>query len=122
LGKNIRIEEDLRERRLSGTSLSNEQFWEAKRKVFAEPDFSFPGGESSAEAQQRAIRVIQRLLQEYGGKRIVVGTHGDIMTLMMNHYDYTFDFHFWKNTTMPDIYRLGFDANLALKQVARLWN
>ncbi len=121
LRKNIIIEEDLRERQLSGTFIAQDHFMAAKKKVFDEPDFSFPGGESGKDAQMRAIRVISRLLEQYNGKKIAIGTHGDIMTLMMNYYDKTYGFDFWMNTTMPDIYKLQFNSNNRLEEVTRLW-
>jgi 2,3-bisphosphoglycerate-dependent phosphoglycerate mutase len=117
----IALEEDLRERQLSAVDLGKDRFFEAKRKAFEEPDYAFPGGESSNEAQQRAIAVISRLLQQHNGKRIAIGTHGDIMTLMLNHYDKTYGFDFWKSTTMPDVYRLEFDPSHRLTGVTRLW-
>ena len=121
LNKEVIIEEDLRERKLSGTDFDLYQFYEAKRRVLEEPSFSFPGGESTFEVQQRAIPILTRLLHEYSGKNIAVATHGDIMTVMMNYYDKKYDYHFWENTTMPDIYRLQFDEKQNLARVTRLW-
>ncbi|MNJ77143.1 hypothetical protein D3C77_745680 [compost metagenome] len=72
-------------------------------------------------AQERAINVFKKIIEEYKGKRIVIGTHGDIMTLMMNYYDPTYSFEFWESTTMPDIYKLEFQES-NLKNVTRLWN
>lgn len=117
----IGIEEDLRERRLSAVDLGKERFVEAKRKAFEEPDYAFPGGESSNEARHRAIAIISKLLQQHNGKKIAIGTHGDIMTLMLNHYDNTYGFDFWRSTTMPDIYRLEYDPSHRLTGVTRLW-
>jgi len=57
----------------------------------------------------------------YEGKNIVVGTHGNIMVLMMNYFDPNYDFHFWRNLDMPDIYKLTFKGD-KLKEVHRLWN
>ncbi|GIP39108.1 phosphoglycerate mutase [Paenibacillus sp. J31TS4] len=121
-GAGIRLEEDLRERRLAGDDqpISGHLFREAKRRVYEDPEFAFPGGESSREAQARAVRVIGRLLREHAGEQIVIGTHGDIMTLILNHYDPYYDYVFWESTTMPDIYRLTFEGE-RLADVARLW-
>jgi len=123
LNKEIKLEEDLRERKLVGEGhvITNEQFFESKRRVYEDRNYSFPGGESSNEAQERAITVFHKIIQEYKGKRIVIGTHGDIMTLMMNYFDQRYDFEFWRSTTMPDIYRLEFEE-IKLKNVTRLWN
>lgn len=121
-GCEIRLEEDLRERALSGTEMGKDRFFDAKRTVFEQQDFAYPGGESSNEARRRAIPVIADLLKRHAGKRIVIGTHGDIMTLMMQTYDPSCDFGFWQNTTMPDIYRLEFDRQGELIGKRRLWS
>lgn len=121
-GKPVAAVEPLRERLSSGTDLGKDYFMEAKRKLFEEPDFSFPGGESSSEAGQRAGEALRVLLRQYKGKAIAIGTHGDIMTLMLNAYDKRFDYAFWKSLTMPDIYRLEFDRENKLANAIRLWN
>lgn len=120
--KDIQMEEDLRERRLIGEEheVAGEQFLESKRQLFEDWNFSFPGGETSNQAQKRAIQVFMKILKQYHGKNIVIGTHGDIMILMMNYYDTKYDYAFWKSTTMPDIYKLEF-TETKLTGVERLW-
>ncbi|WP_068775907.1 histidine phosphatase family protein [Paenibacillus sp. FJAT-26967] len=117
------IEEDLRERQLTGEGyeIKSEHFYMSKQKLYEEWDFSFPGGESSSQAQKRAVHVLNKLMNEFAGKRIVVGTHGDIMALMMNYFNPRYDYDFWRSTTMPDIYKLEF-ADKKLQEVTRLWS
>lgn len=120
-GREIQIEEDLRERKLAGSDLIiGNRFAEAKKQVYDDFSYSFLGGESSRQAQKRAVAVIIRLLEEHAGKKIAIGTHGDIMTLMLNHFDPSYHYGFWLSTSMPDIYRLDF-AGLNLQKVTRLW-
>ncbi|WP_248926266.1 histidine phosphatase family protein [Paenibacillus hamazuiensis] len=108
-GKDIAIEEDLRERKMAGADfIIGDRFIQSKQLLYEDFNYSFLGGESSREAQHRAIDVILRLLDEHKGKKIAIGTHGDIMTLMMNYFDPAYNFEFWKQLTMPDIYRLLF--------------
>jgi 2,3-bisphosphoglycerate-dependent phosphoglycerate mutase len=121
LNKEILLKEDLRERQLSGEEHLITDFIEAKRRLFEDPSFSFPGGESSEQAQGRAVKVLQEIIGEFDGKRVVIGTHGDIMTLMMSYFDTRYDFEFWKSTTMPDIYKLEF-IDKKLINTIRLWN
>lgn len=121
--KEIILEEDLRERRLIGDNyeITKDEFMEEKRKVFEDWEYSLPGGESSKQAQERAIKVLLKILDDFKGKNIVIGTHGDIMTLMMNYFDKKYNYEFWQSTTMPDIYELEF-VGISLKKVRRRWN
>lgn len=116
--KEIILFEDLRERQIG--LINHMDFKEAKQKVYQEISFSFADGESTQQAQGRAVKTIEYILNEYMGKKMVIGTHGDIMTLIMNHFDKQYGFEFWESTTMPDIYKLKFEGNL-LKKVTRLW-
>ncbi|MFC5405819.1 histidine phosphatase family protein [Cohnella soli] len=114
----ILLFEDLRERRIG--IITDNKFKESKLRVYQDFDFSFPEGESSKHAQQRAIKTIMDLLSTYNGKKIVIGTHGDIMTLILNYFDKSYNFEFWESTTMPDIYILEFEGIKMIK-VTREW-
>lgn len=116
--KEIIIYEDLRERNIG--KIGGISFKEAKRRVYDDPSLAYPDGESSLEAQKRAADVIKSILVQYVGMRIAVGTHGDIMTLILNDIDKQFDYEFWESTTMPDIYRVEFEG-MNIIQTARLW-
>ncbi|MFC4323172.1 histidine phosphatase family protein [Litchfieldia salsa] len=119
IGKEVIIEDDLKERTLSVKPVEDFNF--AITKVWEKPSFSWEGGESNIIAQKRGIRTILRVLDMYEGKNIAVGTHGNIMVLIMNYFDKKYDFSFWKDLNMPDIYKLSFD-NKNLKEVNRMWN
>jgi len=118
LQKDIHIEEDLRERMIG--DFTPRTFKEAKHRVFEEMDFSFPGGESSIVAQKRATSVILRIIDTYKGKKIVVGTHGDIMTLILNYFDKKYEYTFWQSTSMPDIYKLKIEDDKLIDGI-RMW-
>ncbi|UQZ35186.1 histidine phosphatase family protein [Paenibacillus sp. PK3_47] len=117
--KEIVTIEDLRERAIG--DIKDISFREAKQRVYEDFHFAFADGESSAEAQDRGIQELLGLLQEHEGKSLAIGTHGDIMTLLMNYFDPQYDFVFWQSTSMPDIYRLEFDGG-RLCSVTRLWD
>ncbi|OMF83112.1 histidine phosphatase family protein [Paenibacillus glucanolyticus] len=118
LGLPITVLEDLRERKIG--DFQGNSFTDAKRKLFNEPDTCFPEGESSKDAQRRAVQAMEGILDTYKGKNVVMGTHGDIMTLMLHHYDQRFDYEFWQGTSMPDIYRAEFEEG-KLVNISRLW-
>ncbi|MCQ6529639.1 MULTISPECIES: histidine phosphatase family protein [Bacillus] len=105
----IQLEEDLRERLLSKEPVTD--FNDAIQKVWEDWTFAYEGGESNDVAQRRAVICMQSILKKYKGKNIVIGTHGNIMVLLMNYFDSKYGFQFWKTLHMPDVYKLTFDNN-----------
>ncbi|TVY10223.1 histidine phosphatase family protein [Paenibacillus cremeus] len=122
IGSKIEVDEDLRERLLAAEDyvIPNEEFTSTIENVFANPDLTLPGGESNTTAARRGVQAFQRLLDKHRGETIAVGTHGNIMTLIMQQYDAQYGLHFWKQTSKPDIYRMDFEQD-ALVHVTRLW-
>ncbi len=114
----IEVIEELKERVLSSGEVRN--FDTAIKKVWKDESFAWDGGESNVVAQKRGIRALFHLLKQYKNKNIVIGTHGNIMVLMMNYFSKEYDFRFWENLDMPDIYKLTFKGN-QLQEVRRLW-
>lgn len=110
--KNIKIIElaQLRERLLKPEEvvLPYDDFIDAIRKSYNDHSFSLEGGESVDEVQNRAIPVIRSILENHKGKNIVIGTHGNVMTMIMKYYDEKYDFEFWKQTSTPDVYVMRF--------------
>ncbi|KGR76247.1 histidine phosphatase family protein [Ureibacillus sinduriensis] len=119
LEKEVILEAGFKERTLSLEPVEN--FTQAITRVWENPAFSLPGGESNHVAQNCGIMAIGNVLESYEGKNIAIGTHGNIMVLIMNHFDKKFDFNFWKNLDMPDIYKLTFE-NKNLLDVKRIWD
>ncbi len=71
-------------------------------------DFAYEAGESNEVAQRRAVICMQNILKKYEDQNIVIGTHGNIMVLLMNYFDSKYDFRFWKTLRMLDIFKLNF--------------
>jgi 2,3-bisphosphoglycerate-dependent phosphoglycerate mutase len=115
--------EELRERQIKGLDYKApwEQLLKAIERSFEDIDFSLDGGESTMKAQQRAIPIIEKLLREYEGKNIVIGTHGNIMTIIMNYYNKEYGFNFWNSTSKPDIYKMTFKSK-ELINIERMWD
>lgn len=113
------IEENFKERLLSNEPV--EDFDNVIREVWKDFNRSWNGGESNYTAQKRGIESINKLLKNYSGKNIVIGTHGNMMVLIMNFFDQKYDFNFWNELAMPDIYKLTFEGE-SLVEVKRIWN
>jgi 2,3-bisphosphoglycerate-dependent phosphoglycerate mutase len=107
-GREIGLAEGFRERKL--TSEPARDFELAIRKVWEDWRFSWEGGESNLAAQERGVSELMKVLEEYEGQNVVIGTHGNIMVLIMNYFDERFDFSFWEQLEMPDIYCLSFQG------------
>lgn len=90
-------------------------------KSFSESNYSLEGGESNADCQRRAIEVVKQLLVTFKDKKVVIGTHGAVMTLMMGYFDSNYDLNFLHSTSKPDIYKMEFNEQ-ELVNVQRLWN
>jgi 2,3-bisphosphoglycerate-dependent phosphoglycerate mutase len=106
LGSPLSTELDLRERDLGDGPF--EDFLQAVAAVWQNPTFAHPGGESNLAAQQRGVAVVERLKKAHPGDQIVLATHGNLMALILQHYEPSINFEFWKALTLPDIYTLDF--------------
>jgi 2,3-bisphosphoglycerate-dependent phosphoglycerate mutase len=104
LGLPLHVVPELYERRLSDDPVND--FLEAVRATWADPCFAFPGGEPNAAAQERAVELLETLLARHAGEHVVLSTHGNLLALLLQHFDPAIDFHFWQSLTMPDVYRL----------------
>ncbi|WP_336759667.1 histidine phosphatase family protein [Paenibacillus sp. USHLN196] len=116
----IKTFEDLRERFFAEEIIESADLMSVIRDKFNDFDYSLPGGESNADCQNRSISVIKNILKEHAGEKIAIGTHGLVMTLMMNYFDSSYGLNFLE-LKKPDIYKLCF-KNFELKDVIRLWN
>jgi 2,3-bisphosphoglycerate-dependent phosphoglycerate mutase len=122
LNKPIHEFEELRERPIKGLDyeLTEDELLVGIEQSFQDIDYCLEGGETTRAAQNRAIPVIEKLLYEYAGQKIVIGTHGNIMTIILKYYDNSYGYAFWQQTTKPDIYKLTFEG-LKLNKVERFY-
>ncbi|WP_410982967.1 histidine phosphatase family protein [Bacillus cereus] len=122
LGQEVLVFEDLKERVFStgDKRISDKELMPLLKKSFSNPNFALMGGESNAACQERAMRVLKELLNTYQGRKIALGTHGAVMTLMMGYYESRFDLNFLLHSSKPDIYRMEF-CGQELVEVTRLW-
>ncbi|PFG14915.1 histidine phosphatase family protein [Bacillus sp. es.036] len=116
--KDIQLIEAFKERTLAGKSVEN--FQEAIETVWLNESYAHPGGESNEKARNRGIDALKDVLKTYEGKSIVIGTHGNMLALIMSHFDQKYDVTFWRNLDMPDVYCLTFEEE-TLMNVERIW-
>lgn len=104
----VQIESDLQERILSCKAVDD--FLDAIQQTWEDPYFAHPGGESNRTAQNRAIGVITRILESERDEHIVLSTHGNLLAVLLQKYDPSIDFAFWRSLTFPDIYKLSINS------------
>jgi 2,3-bisphosphoglycerate-dependent phosphoglycerate mutase len=122
IGQEVLTFEDLKERIFSSEDnrISDKELIPLLEKSFMVPNFALEGGESNADCQKRAIKVLKKVLDTFKYKKVAIGTHGAVMTLMMGYFDSNYDLNFLHRTSKPDIYRMEFDEQ-ELVNVQRIW-
>lgn len=92
--------------RLSERILSTEPLpdWLDKLELsFDDLHMKLPGGESSVEAMERIVDVVNDISMSSHSLSIIV-THGNIMSLLLKHINPAFGFKDWQKLSNPDIY------------------
>ncbi|WP_231186753.1 histidine phosphatase family protein [Haladaptatus sp. DYF46] len=114
-GMKIAEDEGFSERQLTDGPVETvgETFESAIERVWSDWSFAWPDGESNDDAQTRGLAAVERTIDRHAGESVVVGTHGNLLTLVLNAYDERFDVEFWRaDLTTPDVYEVEFsDGN-----------
>lgn len=109
----LKIDDRLAERILSTSDLPN--WLELLEETFLNFDLKLTGGESSREATSRAIEVIK-----VAPNNSILVTHGNLMSLILKHFDDSIGFHEWKSLSNPDVYTLTIGHNDS--KISRSWH
>jgi 2,3-bisphosphoglycerate-dependent phosphoglycerate mutase len=113
----IATDKRLAERVLATVDLPN---WLAILKSsFDDLDRCFAGGESSRTAMQRAFEVVSEAMADPASTTLLA-THGNLMTLLLKHFDDRIGFAHWQQLTYPDVYRITCAVGRA--EMARIWD
>ncbi|MGG1554732.1 histidine phosphatase family protein [Paenibacillus ferrarius] len=117
LNLEINIDDRLAERVLSSENLPD---WMDHLLIsFNDLDRCLPGGESSREAMNRILSVIDEVLTT-DFKNIVVVTHGNLMSLLLKYYDHQFGYEQWQSMSNPDVYCFSEFNNTP--RIERVWD
>jgi 2,3-bisphosphoglycerate-dependent phosphoglycerate mutase len=105
----VHILPDLRERRLT---LGPTADWQDHlRRAWADPDYALEGAESGRQAQRRAISLLDLLRARHAdGGRLLVGSHGNLISLVLQAFEPGVDHDFHLAMPMPAIYHLQHDG------------
>ncbi|PKG21738.1 histidine phosphatase family protein [Niallia nealsonii] len=99
----IQADNRLSERVLS--SVSYIDWLEKLEASFSDIELKFIGGESSREAMNRIVQVVDEV-RKSKDKNVIIVTHGNIMSLLLNYYDKSFGFKQWEKLSNPDLFLL----------------
>ena len=91
------VDRRLSERILSTSDLPN--WLEILEESFEDLDLKHAGGESSTEATTRAIEVL-----DVAPNHSILVTHGNLLSLILKHFDDSIGFNEWKSLSNPDVY------------------
>lgn len=107
--RRVLILEDLRERRLTATSLPN---WrEHLELAWQDHDYALEGCESGRAAQRRGLGVLNLLrVRHPDGGRLLVGSHGNLISLMLHALEPSVDLAFHLAMPNPALYWLEHDG------------
>ena len=110
---------DLRERELPAVPPG--ELEALVRQAWRRPAEAPRGGESNVEAQARGLAVLRTVVARHVGSQAVLGTHGNLLALVLNALDSKFAYEFWRGLSFPDIYQVAFSGT-EYRGVERLWD
>ncbi|SRR6266498_4476501 len=116
LGLPIATDGRLAERILSTADLPD--WLTVLQATFDDLDRCFEGGESSRTAMQRGAAVVSESELHAADVTLLV-THGNLMTLLLKHFDQRIGFVEWQRLTNPDVYRVVLAPERA--EIVRVW-
>ena len=112
----LKIDHRLSERLLSSEDLPD--WLDNLKETYVNKDLKFTGGESSNEATKRINEVVEELKQS-AHMSVVIVTHGNLMSLLLNHFQPHFGFDEWKQLSNPDVFKIEFSNEQTV--VNRIW-
>jgi len=114
-GLPLEIDERLIERHLGLGVLPNDEWLEKYQLTFEDLEIKYGDGESSSEALQRVLSVIEEV---ESGSLLV--SHGGLLSLVLMHYGGGSGFEYFKQLSNPDVYLLT--LNEKKSELERLWS
>ena len=109
-------DERLQERVLSTGDLPD--WMDVLKHTYDDVDWAAEGGESSRTAAARGLALLEECWQRPESHGAVI-THGNLLSLMIRHYNPSFGYFEWMKLSNPDVYVLRREREMVTIQ--RLW-
>ena len=110
MGFPVTLVEDFRERKVDSGWI--EDFTAFAKRQWADFSYKLSDGECLREVQERNIAALNRVLVEYEGKNVVVGSHGTALSTIVHSFDPSFGYEDFDaiRGLMPWIVRFSFEG------------
>ena len=101
--------DDFRERRIDSAWI--EDYEAFSKNQWDDFSYHYSDGECLKEVQARNISALHKVLLDYRGKNIVIGSHGTALSTIINYYDKSFGFNEFQKikSIMPWIVKFEFN-------------
>lgn len=111
-GFDIRIDIDFREREMANTWVEIPDYEAYFRRCWNDFDYKLPMGESLRDAQTRNLAALNRVLETYAGKNVIIGSHGTALGTIMHYFDPGFGYegHVRLTPLMPHVVEFQFEG------------
>ena len=70
------------------------------------------GVELNQVAIKRILDLLQDLEERYLDKTILLSSHGNLLGILINHFDSSFDYQKWEQMTFPDCFLIDKDESV----------
>ena len=108
----IVLDNRLRERKLSSTFIKDSEFEDSIKYLWQNPSESLSEGESNQDALARVLNFLIDLEERYSDKTILLSSHGNLLGILINHFDSSFDYKKWGQMTFPDCFLVDKDESV----------
>ena len=103
--------DDFRERKITDQWIAD--YHSFCKKQWEDFSYKLAGGESLKEVQYRNVTALERVIQEYRGKNIVIASHGTALSTVVNYFDSSFGYEEFEKirNVMPWVVRFTFEGD-----------
>lgn len=102
----INLIDDLRERKVGGFFKDPEEFFATMERLWLAPERSIGAGESGASARDRFCTALALIARENEGERVLISTHGQVLSLFLKTMESSVDHAFWRAMKNPDLFEV----------------
>ena len=94
----------------NGRRPEHEPFARLMDRIWAEPDFCYPGGESVRACRTRMDAAIREAVRNHPGEKLLIASHGRSIGAYFSGILEDFSEEFVRTINLPDVFHLSFDG------------